>query len=383
MRILYVNATLDAVWGGGAAERTRRLSAALARLGHRVTLLTTDLGLGTSQRWEVEGVDVVALRCLNKRYAVPEMPLARLRQMIRDQDLVHLTGHWTPLNALTYLLTRLERKPYAVNPAGALPRFGRSQILKAIYNALVGRAIIANADIPIAITFAELPQFLEYGVPADRISIIPNGVDAGSFDVIDARPFRVRHGLGDLPLILFMGRLNPIKGPDLLLDAFVKIADRFPSYLLVFAGPNEGMEAGLRDVARAHGLENRVRFVGHVAGDEKIAAYRAATFLAIPSRKEAMSIVVLEGGAAGIPALITDQCGFDAVEQVGGGRVVKAEVSAIADGLAAMLDDADKLPEAGRKLCNLVRRDYTWDAAAMHLLAAFANVLHKSGPSEG
>lgn len=383
MRILYVNATLDAVWGGGAAERTRRLSAALARLGHRVTLLTTDLGLGTSQRWEVEGVDVVALRCLNKRFAVPEMPLARLRQLIRDQDIVHLTGHWTPLNALIYLLTRLERKPYAVNPAGALPRFGRSQILKAIYNALVGRAMIANADIPIAITPAEVPQFIDYGVPADRISIIPNGVDAGAFDVVDTLPFRMQHGLGDLPLILFMGRLNPIKGPDLLLDAFVQIAARFPSYLLVFAGPNEGMEAGLRDVARAHGLENRVRFVGHVSGDEKTAAYRSATLLAIPSRKEAMSIVVLEGGAAGIPALITDQCGFDAVEQVGGGRVVKADASAIADGLAAMLNDADKLPEAGRNLSSLVRRNYTWDAAAMHLSAAFAELLHESAGSEG
>ncbi|MDO8788906.1 MAG: glycosyltransferase [Sulfuritalea sp.] len=369
MRILYVNATLDPVWGGGASERTRRLSAALARMGHRVTVLTIDLGLSASRTSEIEGVDVVSLRCLNQRFAFPELPITQLRQLIDRQDFVHLTAHWTILNALIYVLARIANKPYAVNPAGSLPRFGRSPILKGIYNFLLGRAIIRNADVHIAIAPTEIPQFGEYGVPAERVSVIPNGIDAASFDPVDPLPFRTRHCLGDLPLILFMGRLNPIKGPDLLLDAFVQIASRFPSYQLVFAGPNEGMETTLREFAQNHGVEDRVRFIGYVGEDEKTAAYRSATLLAIPSRKEAMSIVVLEGGAAGIPVLLTDQCGFDDVERIGGGRVVKAEAAAIADGLAAMLSEAQELPESGRKLRELVRRDFTWDTAAKQLSA--------------
>lgn len=369
MRILYVNVTLDPVWGGGASERTRRLSAALARMGHRMTVLTIDLRLSASRTSEIEGVDVVSLRCLNQRFAFPELPITQLRQLIDRQDFIHLTAHWTILNALVYVLTRIANKPYAVNPAGSLPRFGRSPILKGIYNFLLGRAIIRNADVHIAIAPTEISQFGEYGVPAERVSVIPNGIDAASFDPVDPLPFRMRHGLGDLPLILFMGRLNPIKGPDLLLEAFVKIASSFPSYLLVFAGPNEGMETALREFAQNHGVGDRVRFPGYVGEDEKIAAYRSATLLAIPSRKEAMSIVVLEGGAAGIPVLLTDQCGFDDVERIGGGRVVKAEVEAIANGLAAMLSEAQELPEAGRKLRDLVRSDFTWDAAAKQLSA--------------
>jgi glycosyltransferase involved in cell wall biosynthesis len=375
MRILYVNATLDPVWGGGASERTRRLSAALARLGHQVTVLTIDLGLSASHTSHIEGVEVVSLRCLNQRFAFPELRTAQLRQLIARQDFVHLTAHWTILNALVYILVRLANKPYAVNPAGSLPRFGRSPILKSLYNTLLGRAIIRNADVHVAIAPTEIPQFGEYGVDAKLVSVIPNGIDSASFNLVDHMLFRQRHDLGDLPLILFMGRLNRIKGPDLLLEAFVQIASRFPSYQLVFAGPNEGMEGGLRDFAKKNGVEDRVRFVGYVGGNEKTAAYRSATLLAIPSRKEAMSIVVLEAGAAGIPVLITDQCGFDDVERIGGGLVVKAEVTAIAEGLAAMLNAPQMLPESGRRLRELVRQKFTWDVAASQLSAAIQKVM--------
>ena len=371
MRILNVNATLDSVCGGGGAERTRRLSSALVRQGHFVTVLTTNMKSGTSGLPRVEGAEVVVLRCLNKRFLVPLLPLGLLRRLIREHDIVHLNGHWTTLNSVIYLLAKIERKPYAVSPVGTLALFGRSQKLKRIYNAVVGNSLIRNARAHIAVTPLEARQFNDYGVESSRVTVIPNGVDAESFAVIDSKPFRERHGLAKAPLILFVGRLNPIKGPDLLLEAFAQVAELFSSYLLIFAGPDEGMEAGLRGDALRHGISDRVRFVGYVGGDEKLAAYRSATLLVIPSRMEAMSIVVLEGGAAGTPVLITDQCGFDIVEEIGGGRVVKAEAVAIAAGLTDMLSDADNLPNAGRRLCDTVRRDFTWDAAALRMLTLF------------
>jgi glycosyltransferase involved in cell wall biosynthesis len=116
-----------------------------------------------------------------------------------------------------------------------------------------------------------------------------------------------------------------------------------------------------------------VYFVGYIAGAQKVAAYRAATLVVIPSRQEAMSIVVLESGAAGVPVLITDQCGFDVIQEIGGGRVVGANASAIAEGLSSMLEHAEDLPQAGRNLSQLVRREFSWDAAANSL----AKVLKK------
>ena len=90
----------------------------------------------------------------------------------------------------------------------------------------------------------------------------------------------------------------------------------------------------LRRMVEASDVRNRVHFTGHIGGTEKSEAYRAADFLVIPSRQEAMSIVVLEAGITGTPVLITDQCGFDDVAAVAGGIVVAASVEGLQEGIA-------------------------------------------------
>jgi glycosyltransferase involved in cell wall biosynthesis len=369
MAILNVNATLDPVWGGGGAERTRRLSSALARQGHRVTVLT--IASDTPGADQVAGAQVVSLERLNKRFMVPLIRPGRLRDLIRQHDVVHLNGHWTLLNAVVYLLARQLGKPHVVSPVGTLPVFGRSRRIKQWYNRLVGRSMIRNAQAHVAVTATESPQFAEYGVDPAGVTVIPNGVDADAFGAADAAGFRARNALAASPFIMFVGRLNPIKGPDLLLEAFAQVAQDFPSWLLVLAGPDEGMGDGLRAEAQRRGIADRVRLIGYVGGSEKVAAYRAANLLAIPSRQEAMSIVVLEAGAAATPVLITDQCGFDMVEETGGGMVVAASAPAIAQGLRSMLSSAERLPQMGLSLQTLVQNEFTWDVAASRLGAVF------------
>lgn len=109
-------------------------------------------------------------------------------------------------------------------------------------------------------------------------------------------------GLGCVPYVLFLGRLNEIKGPDLLLDAFCRIADRCAEIHLVLAGPDGRMLQRLRAKSKALGIAARVHFAGYLGGRSKVAALRGASLLAIPSRREAMSIVVLEAGVCGCPA---------------------------------------------------------------------------------
>jgi glycosyltransferase involved in cell wall biosynthesis len=249
--------------------------------------------------------------------------------------------------------------PYIFCPGGALTIQGRSAGLKRLYQALVGRRLIAGARRVLATTPLEARQFETSGVPAAKIALIPNGVndDPGG---LSAAEFRRAQYFGDEPLLLFMGRLNPIKGPDLLLEAFGRVAGRFPAWRLVFAGADEGLAPALRERAQSLGLSERVRFAGLLAQPEAVGAYRAASLLAVPSRHEAMSQVALEAGVVGTPVLLTDACGFDDVERVGGGRVVGATVDGLAAGLQALLSTPDQLPEMGARLQAFVRQHYSW-----------------------
>jgi glycosyltransferase involved in cell wall biosynthesis len=376
MNVLNVNSSIDLKSGGGAAERTYQMSRAQALQGLRCTVLTLDVGLDAQRLDAVRPATVVALDYLWLRFHVPRAGWAKIRQLVNDADVIHLMGHWSVLNALVYIAARHAGKPYVVCPAGALPIFGRSAWLKSCYNFIVGRSIIRNASAHIAVTTAEFSQFASYGVPEDRVTVIPNGVRKKDFDDFD-KTLLVARGLGDAPIILFMGRINPIKGPDLLLQAFLLVRDSLPGYQLIFAGPDGGLLAQLKADVEKNGLLGRVHFLGHIDGAEKTTFYKAAKLLVVPSRQEAMSIVALEAGICGTPVLLTDQCGFSEVREVDPGMEVPASVEAIAEGLVHLLSNPTLLAKIGSPWQHFVESRYAWEALVPVYTGLYEKILYR------
>ncbi len=375
MKILNVTVLLDPVRGGGTAERTWQLSRNLLDCGHQVTLLTTDVGITTERRLSLEGVRVVCLPCVFERFFVVYPHWKLVSAIVRDIDVIHLMGHWNMLNILVYFAARIHAKPYFICPAGELLLFGRSMTLKRLFNVVFGNRLLRNAAGWIAVTPDERSQYSDYGISPQQVRVLPNGVMPEEYArVNDTNPL-ADMGLQGKDYILFMGRLNPIKGPDLLLEAFCSIAQKFPQVHLVFAGPDGGLRAELEQVIREHALEERTHLVGFISGNAKVSLYRNALFLAIPSRHEAMSIVVLEAGVVGVPVLLTDQCGFDSVGKIGGGLVVRPKADEIAGGMMQMLERRDELPGMGWKLQALVLRDFTWAISVQRHLELFQSAI--------
>jgi len=161
----------------------------------------------------------------------------------------------------------------------------------------------------------------------------------------------------------------------LLLNAFCNVKGKLNNYNLVFAGPDEGMLPVLKKIAINSGIEDRIYFTGYLEGKEKSSAYHAANLLAIPSRQEAMSIVVLEAGITKTPVLITDQCGFDEVADINGGRVVSASVDGLQNGLIEILKDSYELSSMGANLEKYTRRHFIWDAVINKYIKLYQNIL--------
>lgn len=378
MNILNVNHLLDPETGGGTAERTFQVSRFLAKAGADCTVLTLDIGSVRQRMTKVPEIRLVAVPCLNRRYFVPRISRKALDRLVAGVDIVNLSGHWTVLNAMVFRSCLRQGKPYVFCPAGALLPFGRSLLLKKLYTRLVGYDLVRAAACCIAVTEEERTGFQGYGVPAERIAVIPNGIDPDDYadpDPAALAAFRQRIGLPDAAYILFLGRLNEIKGPDLLLEAFQQIAARFPGLHLVFAGPDGGMQATLQAAARTPLLAGRVHFTGFLTGEEKTAAIRAASVMAIPSRREAMSIVVLEAGICGTPVLFTDACGLDSLAAAGAGVQVPVAAQAIGAGLATMLSDRAGREAGAVRLQAIVSRQYSWQAQAEQHLRLYQALL--------
>ena len=375
MRVLNVNMSLDPVGGGGTAERTFQISRSLARAGLQCDVLTIKLNLDNKRLKQLNDINIHSLGCLIDRYYIPKFSQRKINDAVAAADIIHLMNHWTILNAMVYISAKRQNKPYVVCPAGALPVFGRSQKLKYLYNKFIGNNIISNANGHIAISENEIDQFESYGVGTEKITVIPNGIDPEDFKSSDADSFLRKFGLKDSPFVLFMGRLNAIKGPDLLLYAFRNLDEAFSDYHLVFAGPDGGMLDELRKKSEEMKIANRVHFTGYLGEEEKSSAYRAANLLAIPSRREAMSIVVLEAGIIGTPVLLTNRCGFDEVERIRGGKVVPASVEGLQKGLLEILKDADKLKSIGTNLKRHVIDNYTWEKIINKYIDLYRQVL--------
>lgn len=375
MRILSVKANMDPVLGGGTAERTFQMCRCLSRVsGIEPMLLTLDLGLTPERRQQLSIVGLTVLPCANRRYQIPAGGLGQISSLVRSADVIHLMGHWTVLNALVYRQARRFQKAYVMCPAGTLVDFGRSQILKRIYQLMVGREMLKGADCIIAIARNEIPLFEKYQHDSNKVQVIPNGLRLSDYQDRDDSAFRRKCGLGEAPFILFLGRLNPIKGPDLLVEAFARIQDRFPGYNLVLAGPDEGMRARLLEQAENEGIADRLFCPGFLDVKTKSWALHAAELLAIPSRKEAMSIVILEAGATGTPVVFTDQCGLDEVASIGGGFMVPASVEGLATGLEAALTRPSVSREMGQRLKVFTTERFSWESIAVRYVKLFESL---------
>jgi glycosyltransferase involved in cell wall biosynthesis len=354
--------TLDPVNGGGTVERTSQMSRFLVYAGIKCTIVTTDSGLASEYMKRLEGLEVKALTTLCKRFFLPKCSFKGIRNIVKDVDIVHLMNHWTLLNVMFYLASRRCKVPYVVCPAGSLAIYGRSKAIKRLFDWIIGNRIIQNASGWISVSRNEIDHFSRYGIDKGAVTLIPNGVNPDDFAAHDDRAFREKIGIGDAPFLLFLGRLNSIKGPDLLVKVFCDtILRKFPQHHLVLAGPDAGMLSCLTEIVAESGAEHRVHFIGHIDGVEKCSCYHAADLLVIPSRQEAMSIVVLESGIVGTPVLLTDQCGFNEVQEIGGGKVVPATIDGLREGLLELLSRPDIMKAMGEKLHKYVCDNFTWD----------------------
>lgn len=366
MRVLLVNMSIDVVTGGGTAARTIQIAKSMQNdFGVECIILTTDKGLNEAFKRENKNLNTVLLPCLNDRFYVPHFSWKMLKQLVHSVDVIHIMSHWSIINVIVYCVVRSLNKKYTFCPAGTLHIFGRSYFIKKLYNLTIGRRIIKHAVRHIAITEMEKAEFLEYKVREELVSVIPNGIDNNEFypNPAASAVFKERFGLKTVPYILFMGRLNLIKGPDILLKAFIHLSVKFPGLHIVFAGPDEGLRDQLMDEVKNECLEKRVHFIGYIEGSNKVGAYTGAEFLVVPSRREAMSIVALEAGACGTPVLITTQCGFDEVKEVGC-LVVHPCAGELYSGMYNMLSSNKSLNILGNDLRRLILDRYSWKKTA-------------------
>ncbi len=368
MRILQVS---DAYYPfpGGVSEHLRALSEALRRRGHEVDILTARYPGTYRDPPGVHRIGRVWVFPFNQTRITltvhPALPWAVWRFLRRHRyDVVHTHGPLAPnLPAAVTLLS-----PYPVVSTFHTAFAGRWNWYRLARWAF--RPVWRKVRVAIAVSRVARDVMKPY-FPGDY-RIVPNGVDLARFSP-EGPVHPVYRDLSG-PAVLFLGRMEPRKGPHLLLAAFVRLAEQMPDVHLVMGGDGPLRETLIQQVP-PH-LRHRVHFPGHVPFEDLPKLYRGATVYTSPAvGGETFGLVLLEAMASGVPVVAAGNPGYREVIRngVNGLLVDVRDREAYARALGTLLHDPAKRQAFVREGLATARR-FSWDAVARKVEAIYTEV---------
>ena len=358
---------------GGPVVKLKALAETLASKGHAVTVLTAAPQVANARpiREMANGVEVIYLRSVARYRAVTVNPGAWhfCQRRIPEFDVIHLFGVYDLLGPVAALHAAINHRPYILEPLGMALPILRSISKKRIYHFLAGQHMFRKASQVIATSQSEFDQLIESGlVSEDRLTLRRNGVDLSEFINLPEKG-SVRRELGLDPknkMVLFLGRLAPVKGLEMLLHAFARL--NLEEARLVVAGPDEGdgYRSGLLHLVDKLGLRERVQFPGPIYGERKVGLLADADVVVLPSVYESFGNVAAEAVAAGTPVVVTKDCGIAPLIQDRVGLVTDHKPSKVANALNQLLVERE-LHQTFTDRCSHVAREFTWDEPVIQM----------------
>ena len=342
---------------GGSVTMPYHLSYWLAKRGHEVTVITTDYKYDPGYAQSLENVGVIPFRRVASLGLFLYSPGMKrwLRSNISKYDVVHLHNFRSYQNNIVCKYAKKFNVPYIVQPHGSLPRIVEKEGLKRLYDVVWGNDILEHASKIIAVSGNEVEQFRQAGIPDEKITVIPNGVNyISATSLPPAGQFREQYGIHEKHIILYAGRVHKIKGIDFLIRAFNSFVQSWTGddVALVIVGPDDGYRSVIEELVEQLGLSVKVKFIGYVS--PLTSAYRDADVLVYPSTYEIFGLVPFEALLCGTPVIVTDDCGCGEIikEAECGYLVHYGDVAGLGEALRFALEHPDvnkRMVEAGRR----------------------------------
>lgn len=355
MKIIHIVPSV-ADEASGPSYSVIRLCEALAELGHDVTLAALDpqppddppaclrtfrAGLGPKRLGRSPAFKKWLLR----------------RALSGSVDILHNHSLWMMPNIYPGEAARKSGVPLVVSPRGTLSEWAMKNgspmkrlIWPLFQKRAISRAACFHATAPLERDDIRRRGFLQ------PVAVIPNGMDV---------PLRREKKGSGARTVLFLGRLHPKKGLDMLLPAWKLVHQRFPEWRLVIAGPDEGGHRRKMELLAKNLDLERLEFVGPLYGSDKTEAYHEAELFVLPTYSENFGLAVAEALAAGTPVIVTKGAPWGSLESSSAGWWVNIGVNPLAKALEdALSGSRETHRQMGVRGRSLIEREFSWKVVA-------------------
>jgi glycosyltransferase involved in cell wall biosynthesis len=386
MRVLQIVPSISLIYGG-PSQMVMGLSSALASQGVEVTVLTTDsngdagqapLDVPLNKPVEQDGYQVRYFRCSPfRRYKFSLELLRWLGTHAQEYDLAHIHALFSPVSTAAATVARNKNLPYILRPLGTLDPadLRKKRQLKQIYATLLERPNLAGAAAIHFTSDQEAKISERFGTQTPDL-VIPLGVYPSASSPV---PVREQFGIPpEQPLVLFMSRIDPKKGLDLLLPALETLLAAGQDFHFVLAGTNPqdpDYESQIQQQVKASPLGARTTIAGFVVGEQKAALLQTADLFVLPSYYENFGIAVAEAMVAGTPVVISDQVHiWQEVRDAEAGWIASCEVDELTQRLGEALSDGEECRRRGLNARKYALENYSWEAIAQQMIRAYRQI---------
>ena len=369
------------------------LSAALAAQGMEVTVLTTDsngdsgqapLDVPLNTAVEQDGYQIRYFHCSPfRRYKFSIELLRWLLTNSAEFDIAHIHALFSPISTAAATVARYKQLPYILRPLGTLDPadLRKKKQLKKLYAALLERQNIAGAAAIHFTSNQEAKVSERFGIQTKDL-VIPLGVQPPQQGLLKREDESIRAKFGipnDQLLVLFMSRIDPKKGLDLLLPALERLLLKDCNFHFVLAGTNPqdpSYEQKIQQQIKNSTIASRTTTAGFVTGETKAALLQESDIFVLPSYYENFGIAVAEAMVAGTPVVISDQVHiWKEVQDAEAGWVCACDVEALTNTLGEALLDTEELQRRGAKAQDYALRNYSWNAIALTMIQAYQQIV--------
>jgi len=376
MRHLHFTQSLEPRQGGGLASSSLALHREFLAAGSDSVLCST-FG-GTKQSSDVGSFEFRRIGP-DLAYFSPEM-YRRATGLVKESDVLHGHGLYVGPNLIFGREARRQRKALVYHVHGMFEPYilQRSRWKKRLVHWFFEDANFRAVRLWRALTSKEADQIRNCGIKQPLV-VVPNGLNIEDYPTTPRVAESIETSL--IPKLikidfrlLFLGRLHPKKGLDLLLPAWARLSKACPDWHLVVAGPDELNYANvIRRLAVSLGIQDRVLFTGQVTGRAKRDLLYSADLFVLPSYSEGFPMSLLEALACKVPVVATRACNFPQIPASGAGWECDATIESLGDALREGLRASDlERKQRGQIGRDLIQNHYAWPGVVSALLEACA-----------
>lgn len=391
MKILQIVPSISLVYGG-PSQMVLGLAPALAKEGVKVTVLTTDSNGDTGQKpldvplnvpIPQDGYEIIYFRCAPfRRYKFSLDLLKWLKTHAREFDLAHIHALFSPVSSAAAFVCSQEKLPYILRPLGTLDPADllKKKQLKKLYVEIIERRNLAKAA-AIHFTSVQEAKVSEKFGANTRDLVIPLGVIPPQSASENVKNF-ISRKLGipeNIPWIIFMSRLDPKKGLNLLIPALEKLLESGNNFHFILSGASPqdpDFEQKIKDQIAISPLNSHTTITGFVTGELKTSLLQAADLFVLPSYYENFGIAVAEAMVAGKPVVISDQVHiWEQVRDSESGWVGTTDVESLVNLLQAALQNPQECQRRGLNAQKYALENFSWDAIAKQTIQAYQAII--------